>query len=1226
MSTMTIERMSQIFSAEIEQYAKKAYKGELTPSLFDDSGDKSWDESKHPRVEKGSTTDHGGQFTSEQGSSDDPSPGSKKADDKPEHDLEAMAKEAVESDKNIWEHARSKGLKMADMTSEQRNRYADHAQAHRDSINKKKSEPSKARADAQAKFLERNKPDGIEMPSKDLSASDRDAWMKQQAFDAIKHINQADEARASLGKILQGKSGAWWSKLDGMNRQEIMKAKDWMAKYPPKHAGTSSVDYEERDARDEALRLAGIVKDSNQASGVIQSKIHPAEFAKWESLLEENSKQSIKPSGISMPSKEIPNEQAKPGDQLGLFGDATKAKKPLFKPQILEGMTKAKQAGLFDTKGNADQMDLFGDGGVMPDELVYKPKSDDSKPKKREQTYLKGDLAEHTGKVTPDGFHEVEMMEGHSKGQMKVVPYAPGKEKEFTDKRAAEKQAEFKDQQEQFGRLQKKSDEVASKTVSRAKTDLDFGEKIEVRKHTARATGPRTKKELTDEEKARFIERYANGNDQSQYSAESDDLYYDENRGQQISDIYSALADAFLVDRYDWNEQLHPRGQKGNTNGGRFTSKGNSGGTAISSSPGSKSGQQAQSTIPSPAVSTKSRTLAAAPDIQSHHSLHIKNQSSANNILLNDYRKSFNNIWRTASAKAGVEWTDANAEEQIWKHVDKNQLTGLLNQINAKDKTQRAAGGPGISDAMNYNQVIPKHFAERLHGGSRFFDPEKLRGKWNEPAPAPKPESIGQLPGQQNPGEAKQPGKGFTPQILGKKTPEGIEKVSNDEFISGNWDMAHSGLASENVQSKIAKGMEGIENREYAIREQSVGKWQMISRPKSTPAPIRSLEGKKSQASPQPELPVQENPGEIQPPKVNPVADELSPQTRNMVNKAISELISPDPHIIEAFRPILISAWKQKRDAVNEHNQAFRQIVGTTTPQSMSALVRQARNNTLDPATKKNFDIMVHSAESGPFGHLLQGRGKDGLLDLLSEGIKQEPNIMDEDVAELAVSMAGPSFFGDHDPGDAPYQDETDWSKVGEMENAPFSWLSAAALIDQYRQHARIVRYSHESPTPAQLAAGNFRKKHVRIQGMEIAIETEKGKRRKPEWPRMSCDYGYIKGARTRGPDGDHIDVFVGPSPGSELVYVIDQVSQNGKFDECKAFVGFTSKQQAVEAYKKCYTSSWRVGKVTTMTVGQFKAWLEHGNQKKAIEHQISRYSRANSSINFAKPVDKVEL
>ena len=74
--------------------------------------------------------------------------------------------------------------------------------------------------------------------------------------------------------------------------------------------------------------------------------------------------------------------------------------------------------------------------------------------------------------------------------------------------------------------------------------------------------------------------------------------------------------------------------------------------------------------------------------------------------------------------------------------------------------------------------------------------------------------------------------------------------------------------------------------------------------------------------------------------------------------------------------------------------------------------------------------------------------------------------------------------------------------------------------------------------------------KHIRLQGLDISIETPKGKRRRPEWPPMAADYGYIKG--TVGKDGDHSDVFVGPKQNSERDTVIDQAIKDGGFDEHK--------------------------------------------------------------------------
>lgn len=154
--------------------------------------------------------------------------------------------------------------------------------------------------------------------------------------------------------------------------------------------------------------------------------------------------------------------------------------------------------------------------------------------------------------------------------------------------------------------------------------------------------------------------------------------------------------------------------------------------------------------------------------------------------------------------------------------------------------------------------------------------------------------------------------------------------------------------------------------------------------------------------------------------------------------------------------------------------------------------------------------------------------------------------------------------------------------------------LSAAALK------------SIQKPTEAQAEAGNYKKAHVRVHGLEIAIECAKGQRRKPSWPPLAAHYGYVK--RYRGADGDHVDVFVGPDTESEIVVVVDQSNADGKFDEHKVLIGFPTTKAAIDAYRDSYTPGWKVGPVSTMTIGQFKAWLDDGSQDSPAWVQLSKY------------------
>lgn len=149
----------------------------------------------------------------------------------------------------------------------------------------------------------------------------------------------------------------------------------------------------------------------------------------------------------------------------------------------------------------------------------------------------------------------------------------------------------------------------------------------------------------------------------------------------------------------------------------------------------------------------------------------------------------------------------------------------------------------------------------------------------------------------------------------------------------------------------------------------------------------------------------------------------------------------------------------------------------------------------------------------------------------------------------------------------------------------------------------------HPNPTDGQRFAGNYPKGHVFVSGLPITIETARGQRRRPHWPPLAAHYGYIR--RTEGADGDKLDVFVGPHPSSQLVFLVDQIrAKSGRFDEVKVLLGFRSREEATTAYRNSYTKGMPVGSITGMTIWQFKNWLEHGDTTKRVAPQVSAYER----------------
>lgn len=154
----------------------------------------------------------------------------------------------------------------------------------------------------------------------------------------------------------------------------------------------------------------------------------------------------------------------------------------------------------------------------------------------------------------------------------------------------------------------------------------------------------------------------------------------------------------------------------------------------------------------------------------------------------------------------------------------------------------------------------------------------------------------------------------------------------------------------------------------------------------------------------------------------------------------------------------------------------------------------------------------------------------------------------------------------------------------------------------------RFKTFILEQPTEAQIKAGNYKKKHIKFNGFDIAIENRKNSVRSgtdpdgKEWSiKMPFDYGYIK--RTDGADGDELDVFVGDDKTSERIFTINQTDHKGKFDEHKVMMGFTNKNSAEKGYLSAYEKGWsNYTDVIEMSVDEFKEWLDKKSQKKEMQ------------------------
>ena len=145
-------------------------------------------------------------------------------------------------------------------------------------------------------------------------------------------------------------------------------------------------------------------------------------------------------------------------------------------------------------------------------------------------------------------------------------------------------------------------------------------------------------------------------------------------------------------------------------------------------------------------------------------------------------------------------------------------------------------------------------------------------------------------------------------------------------------------------------------------------------------------------------------------------------------------------------------------------------------------------------------------------------------------------------------------------------------------------------------------------PTEAQKKSGNYKKGHVKFGGYDYTIENPKGSYRSgvdengKEWKqKMNDTYGYIRGKF--GKDGDHLDMFINDKADLDSwngdVFVVDQVNQDGTFDEHKVMYGYGSLDEAKKAYLSNYEKGWTgLGNITPVSKVGFDKWLDKSNRK----------------------------
>ena len=204
----------------------------------------------------------------------------------------------------------------------------------------------------------------------------------------------------------------------------------------------------------------------------------------------------------------------------------------------------------------------------------------------------------------------------------------------------------------------------------------------------------------------------------------------------------------------------------------------------------------------------------------------------------------------------------------------------------------------------------------------------------------------------------------------------------------------------------------------------------------------------------------------------------------------------------------------------------------------------------------------------------------------------------------------------DYDADGSPKSQNTERIKLSDPEKSrepePYSLAEARRAVDT-------------NATEAQRKAGNYAKGHVSWNGLGIAIENPKGSTRSgvakdgKAWSvKMKADYGYIKGYK--GADKEHVDVFIGPDPESDLVVIIDQNDPaTGKFDECKVVIGVTNVEEAKSLYESNYSKGWKgFRQATPMSMPAFRQWLDRADKRKPVEPYAREAARLRYHLDRA--------
>jgi inorganic pyrophosphatase-like protein/type III restriction/modification enzyme restriction subunit/ADP-ribosyltransferase-like protein len=315
-----------------------------------------------------------------------------------------------------------------------------------------------------------------------------------------------------------------------------------------------------------------------------------------------------------------------------------------------------------------------------------------------------------------------------------------------------------------------------------------------------------------------------------------------------------------------------------------------------------------------------------------------------------------------------------------------------------------------------------------------------------------------------------------------------------------------------------------------------------------------------------------------------------------------------DPKLIEKLNKSIERTAKRLSESKQETTNAEQDTTGTTetdegikgeaeaetetTEQDSDELNQEIDEVDYDEAKERLINAQENIKEKDPELQANIDRINDEIMALQDEatlkyGKTAPPEVekeLDEKVSRLEEELK-------------PLYEKRESSTQSEYNDLKNSDIDSAA-----NEAATSPENNLPEPTEAQIEAGNYKKGHVNVQGLDVTIENPKGSTRSGTDPdgkawsqELKDHYGYIK--RTQGADDEQVDVFVGEATESEKVFIVNQHTKKPesirRFDEHKIMIGYNTKLAATAAYNRNYQDGWDgLESIHEVSIDEFKMLL----------------------------------